>query len=97
VGDIRTSEVVPAAEHVTAATWGIDIDEAVQGVHMVDMIVDVRPLAPDQVDGASGWLVWEQTVVDLCRIEIRELGFAFVHVGDTFGTDEGCGSNPTAM
>jgi hypothetical protein len=78
-------------------TWGITIDEAGPGVHLVDMIVDVRPLAPDQVDAVSGRLVWDDTVFDLCRIEVREAGVGFVHVGDIFGTNEPCGDDPGAM
>ena len=97
MGEIRTSEVAPPVEYVRPVTWGITIDEAGPGVHLVHMIVDVRPLIPDQVDGVSGRLVWDETVVDLCRIEIREVGVGFVHVGDIFGTDEGCGADPAAM
>ena len=77
--------------------WGIAIDDGGSGVHLVDMIVEARPLTPDQVDSVSGRLIWDETVVDLCRIEIREVGPGFVHIGDIFRTDEGCGSNPTAM
>jgi hypothetical protein len=97
VGEIRLDEAESPAEHVTAVDWGIAIDGAQPGVHIVDMVVDARPLAPDQVDAVSGRLVWDETVVDLCRIEIRDVGVSFVHVGDIFGTDEGCGDNPTAM
>jgi hypothetical protein len=97
VGEIRMSEAAPPAEDLTPVDWGINIDDAGSGVHLVHMIVEARPLAPGQVDGVSGRLVWDETVVDLCRIEIREVGVGFVHVGDIFGTDEGCGSNPTAM
>ena len=77
--------------------WGIHIDEVGLRVHMVCTIVDVRPLTSDQVEGTSGRLIWEETVVDLCGIDIREVGPGFVRIGDIFGTDEGCGSNRTAM
>jgi hypothetical protein len=95
--EIRMNEAGPPVEQLTPVAWGIDIDDADSGVHLVDMIVEARPLTPDQVDRVSGRLVWGETVVDLCRIEIREVGGGFVHIGDIFGTDEGCGANPTAM
>ena len=97
VSEIRTSEPASLAEQLTPVAWGIAIDEAGSGVHMVDMIVDARPLTPDQVEDLSGQLMWDEAIVDLCRIEIREAGGGFLHIGDIFGTDEGCGSNPAAM
>jgi hypothetical protein len=66
-------------------------------VYSVQMIADVRPLMVDLVEGVSGRLIWDETVVDLCSIDIRHVGDSFVHVGDIFETFEGCGSNPTAM
>jgi hypothetical protein len=95
--EIRMSEEAPPAEQLRSVEWGIAIDDGGSSVHLVHMIVEARPLTPDQVDSVSGRLIWDETVVDLCRIEIREAGLGFVHIGDIFGTDEGCGSNPTAM
>jgi dipeptidyl aminopeptidase/acylaminoacyl peptidase len=95
--EIRTNEESPPAEELTPVEWWINIDEVRTGVHMVGTIVDVRPLTPDQVEDTSGRLIWDETVVDLCRIDIREVGPGFVHIGDIFGSDEGCGRNPTAM
>ncbi len=97
VEEIRTSELALPAEQLTPVQWGITIDDAGSGVHSVDMIVDARPLTPDQVEDVSGRLVWDETVVDLCHMDIREVGAGFVHVGDIFGTGEGCGTDPTAM
>ena len=97
VMEIRSNEEPSPAEELTPVEWGIIIDEARPGVHTVGTIVDVRPLTPDHVDETSGRLIWDETVVDLCGIDIREVGPGFVHVGDIFGSDEGCGSNPTAM
>jgi len=97
VMEIRTNDAAPAAQQLTPVDWRISIDDARPGVHMVGTIVDVRPLTPDQVEDTSGRLIWDETVVDLCRIDIREVGPGFVRIGDIFGTDEGCGSNPTAM
>jgi hypothetical protein len=96
VGDIRTFEPVPAAEQFTPVEWGIAIDGAGPGIHLVAMEVDAPPVLPNQVEDLSGQLIWDETVVDLCNIgmEVRD---GILHIGDTFGTDEGCGANPTAM
>jgi hypothetical protein len=99
VGDIRTSEPVPAAEQFTPVEWGIALEEESwgPGVYTVFMTVDVRPLLPDQVEDVSGRLMWDETVVDLCNIGLDDVGDGFLHIGDTFQTIEGCGANPTAM
>jgi hypothetical protein len=97
LGEIRTSQPAPTAEQFTPVEWGIALDGAGPGAHFVSMIADARPLKPDQVEDVSGTLIWDETVVDLCNIEIRHVGDGFLHLGDIFGTNEGCGSNPTAM
>jgi len=95
--ELRMHEAAPSAEQLTPVDWRISIDDSGPGVDTVHTIVDVRPLTPDQVEDTSGRVIWDETVVDLCRIEIREVGPGFVRIGDIFGTDEGCGSNRTAM
>jgi hypothetical protein len=99
VGDIRTVEPVPTAEQFTPVEWGIALDEENwgPGVYTLFMTANVSPLLPDQVEDVSGRLIWDETVVELCRIKIEEVGGGFLHIGDTFQTIEGCGSNPTAM
>jgi hypothetical protein len=99
LGEIRTSEPVPVAEQFTPVEWGIALDEETwgPGVYTVFMTANASPLLPDQVEDVSGRLVWDETVVDLCNIEIREMGDGFLHIGDAFQTIEGCGTNPTAM
>ena len=52
-----------------------------------------RPLAR----APPGKLSWDETVVDLCNIEFRQVGDGYLFGGDIFQTIEGCGSNPTAM
>ena len=81
----------------TPVQWRINLDDPGPGVHTVFMEVDARPLTASLVDGLSGKLIWDETVVDLCRIGIRNLEDGFLHIGDIFQTSEGCGSNPTAM
>lgn len=81
----------------TPVQWGITPDDQGPGTHTVLMIVDVRPLTIELVEDVSGRLIWDQTVVDLCGINIRREGDGFLHIGDIFQTTEGCGSNPTAM
>jgi hypothetical protein len=99
LGEIRTSEPVPVAEQFTPVEWGIDLDEESwgPGVHTVFMEVDARPLLPGQVEGVSGKLIWDETVVELCNIGMDDVGNGSLHIGDTFQTIEGCGTNPTAM
>jgi hypothetical protein len=94
---IRTAATVPAAEQIAPVTWGIAPNTNGPGTHLVSMIVEVRPLTPDQIDNLSGKLIWGDTVVDLCSIDVREVGTGYLRIGDIFGTNEGCGNNPAAM
>jgi hypothetical protein len=77
--------------------WGITLNDSGPGVHLVFMEADVRPLTTNDVENVSGRLIWDETVVDLCTIHIRQEGVGFLHIGDIFQTSEGCGNNPTAM
>jgi hypothetical protein len=81
----------------TPLDWGIILESGGPGIHTVLMVVDARPLTAGEVEDVSGRLIWDETVVDLCRIDIRHVGRRFLHVGDIFETLEGCGTNPTAM
>ncbi|HSR45060.1 MAG TPA: hypothetical protein VLT15_07505, partial [Acidimicrobiia bacterium] len=74
----------------TPVQWRINLDDPGPGVHTVFMEVDARPLTASLVDGLSGKLIWDETVVDLCRIGIRNLEDGFLHIGDIFQTSEGC-------
>jgi hypothetical protein len=101
-GDIRTVHPTPFVQPdgpftFSPVQWGITLNESGPGTHSVLMIADVRPLTTNDVEDVSGRLIWDETVVDLCRIDIRQEGVGFIHVGDIFQTTEGCGSNPTAM
>ena len=84
---------------VTPVQWGINPDDPDwnPGIHTVLMIVEVRPLTVGVVEDVSGRLIWDETVVDLCGIDIRREGDGFLHIGDIFQTSEGCGNHPTAM
>jgi hypothetical protein len=96
VGDVRTLEPVATAEQSFPIEWWI-ADDSSSGTQMVHMIVEIWPLTPDQVEDVTGRLVWDGVVVDLCNVGIRESGDMFVHIGDIFRIDEGCGADPTAM
>ena len=92
--------VGPASEGtvtVTPVEWEISFNDQGQGIHTLFMIVDARPLTAERVEEVSGRLIWDETVVDLCGISIRDVGDSFLRIGDIFGTSEGCGSNPAAM
>lgn len=85
----------------TEVEWNIFLNDPRwgPGVHSINTIVDVRPLTEDAVQDLFGYLVWESenTVVDLCSVEVREAGNGYVHIGDGYQTIEGCGDDPTAM
>jgi glucose/arabinose dehydrogenase len=81
----------------TPVRWGIIPADWGSGVHTVLMEANVRPLTANLVEGVSGRLIWDETVVDLCAIGTEQEGGGLLHLGDTFQTTEGCGTNPTAM
>jgi len=87
--------------------WGIIVDSAGPGVHLVHMVVEVRSIIEDEssfgeeVTEIEGQLVWDETVIDLCRVEDRTRGDPrldsdeydrdeFMWIGDITYTDEYC-------
>lgn len=94
---VCSSEPIPIAEQFTPVEWGIspsDNESRGPGVYTVFMEVDAGPLIPAQVEDVSGQLIWDETAVDLCNINIDLEYAGWVYVGDTFDTIEGCGVNP---
>jgi hypothetical protein len=92
--------VAPACGGDTSISrwWWISLDNPFAGVHTIVMIVDFGPVADTDVGDLSGRLVWDETEVALCGVEIRdEVGEGSLGVGDGFMTTEGCGENPRAM
>ena len=83
----------------TQVQWDITLNTHGQGIHTIFTIAKVTPLLATEVDDLSGTMEWNETVVDLCNIEIRNQGSGFVHVGDGFqsNTQGGCESDPDAM
>lgn len=79
--------------------WTIEPDALGPGIHQIFMVADVRPITDTDVQALSGRLVWNETDVDLCFVDIRESGPDYIHIGDGFETDSqgpGC-ANDTAM
>jgi len=87
--------------------WGIIVDSAGPGIHLVHMVVEVRPAIEggteylENIDQATGRLVWDETAVDLCRAMDRTWGDPrldsdeydrdeFMWIGDIAYTDEYC-------
>jgi hypothetical protein len=98
VGEFLDDTPADKAVVLTPADWQIDLDHGGPGIHTVLMILYVHPLTVDDVEDLSGRLVWDETVVDLCTIQIRSAGDDGLRVGDIFSTnDEGCKDNPTAV
>lgn len=60
--------------------WGIVAGSAESGIHLVHLIVEVRPIedqaeaVDEQIDEISGQLVWNETVIDLCTVGNRHDG-----------------------
>ncbi len=81
---------------LTPVEWEIVLDNLDEGVHTVHMIVDVRPLTADRVQGISARMVWEEVEVDLCGFN-WDVGAGFLLIGDIFQTNEGCFQGDTAM
>lgn len=95
---IRFGELTltPVLWNITLNTDGEGIPT--EGIHTIFTIASVHPLTAAEVEDLSGKLVWDETVVDLCGIDIRgDGGDGSLHVGDGYQTTEGCGPNPTAM
>lgn len=86
---------------LTEVGWSIlpDAPDWGPGVHSITTIVEVRPLTENAMQDMFGYLVREaeDTVVDLCNVEVREVGNGYVHIGGGCQTIEGCGDDPTAM
>jgi hypothetical protein len=61
------------------------------------MTVQVGGLDPEEIADTSGRPIWDETVVELCGIGLRQDRHVYVVIGDTFQTTEGCGASPTAM
>jgi hypothetical protein len=102
VDDAACAALVPARDlSFIPVAWTILLDDPDwgPGIHTIFTIADVRPLSEDEVGGLSGRLVWKKknTTVDLCNVQVREVGAGYLHIGDGYQTTEGCGSNPTAM
>jgi hypothetical protein len=72
--------------------WRIDLDEAA-GIHTVYMIQTFSPLEEADVEDLGGRMVWPETEIELCNVEIRSVGDGFVEIGDIFRTTEGCDTN----
>ena len=69
--------------------WRIDLDEAA-GVHTVYMIMAFSPLEEADIEDLGGRLVWPETEIELCNVEVRSVGDGFVEIGDIFSTNEAC-------
>ncbi len=96
--EIRTFEPSSVAVQFTPVEWRIGLEEEWgPGVYTVWMSAHASPLLLDQIEGAYGKLIWEETVVDLCNIGFYPVRSSSIDIGDTYQTIEGCGANPTAM
>ncbi len=82
---------------LSPVVWTIELDDLGEGIYTIFTTADVRPVPYGVVDDLSGRLVWDETVVDLCGVQIRYIGDGYIHIGDVHETTEGCGTNPTAM
>lgn len=70
--------------------WTVDPDGAGSGVPSIHMVRTFSRLDESDVDDVSGRLVWAETEVDVCGVEIRAAGDGFVQIGDIFAVGMGC-------
>lgn len=69
--------------------WIIDPDGAGDGIAVVHMVRNF-PLDESDVDDVGGRLVWAETEVELCGVEVRAADEASVQIGDIFSAGHGC-------
>jgi hypothetical protein len=99
-GNARTFHPSPLLSMTfTPVQWALMAEEDPwgPGVYTVFMVIDAHPLSVDGLEGLSGRLVWNETSVDLCGIDVRLRGITSLRVGDIFQTIEGCGPHRGAM
>ncbi len=72
--------------------WSIAIDAERAGHHVVFMFKTFSPLEEAEVQDLGGQLVWPDTEVALCAVEIQLAGDGFVQIGESFLTTEACGT-----
>ena len=68
----------------------IDFDYEAPGIHLIFTVVNAQPVTAENVQEVSGTLVWDETEVQLCSIDIREGGDDWLHIGDIWS---GCWVN----
>ena len=79
----------PLEHNRSQPNWRIEVDDS-GGRHMVSMIRRFPSVGEDDVETVGGRLVWSETEVELCNVEVRSAGDGFVQVGDIFASTEDC-------
>jgi hypothetical protein len=70
--------------------WIIDPNGAGDGIAVIYMITTFSPLDESDVDHVGGRLVWDETEIELCGVEVRATDEASVQIGDIFSITQGC-------
>ena len=70
--------------------WSIALNDQGDGIHTVVMIKTFTPLRDTDIKDLGGRLIWEETEIELCSIDIRSVGDGSIQIGDIFHTTEAC-------
>ena len=68
--------------------WTAELIGTMPDVYTIFMVVDVSPLAENDIDSLGGILIWNETEVEFCNAEVRGTGSDFVRIGQGFETSE---------
>lgn len=70
--------------------WSITPDGDIAGSYSFSMIKTFSPMEQADVEDLGGRLVWPETEIDLCDVNIYSAGDEFVQIGIVSHTMEGC-------
>lgn len=70
--------------------WSITSDGDLAGSYIFSMIKTFTSMDEADMDDLGGRLVWPETEIDLCDVNVYSAGDAFVQIGIVSPTTEGC-------
>jgi hypothetical protein len=94
IGQIFFSDEVPPLETASDADdqgsvqdeeWGIELDGDGVGIHILHMTKTFSPVEEAEIEDLGGRLVWEETEIELCALDITYVGDGFVQIGNGGG------------
>ncbi len=70
--------------------WSITSDGDIAGSYIFSMIKTFSPMEEADMEDLGGRLIWPETEIDLCDVNIYSAGDGFVQIGIVSPTMEGC-------